>query len=420
YRRLPEARYNAKKHGYEGAMFPWQSGSNGREESQEIHLNPRSGRWIPDNTKLQRHVNAAIAYNIWQYFQVTNDLEFISFFGAEMFLEITRFWASKVQFNPERDRYELHSVVGPDEYHTSYPGGKEPGICNNAYTNIFVIWVMTHAFKMLDVLKEDRKMEMLEKMDIKQHELEQWQDISGKMFIPVHENGLIEQFEGYSDLEELDWEAYHDQYGEILRLDRILEKENDNVNRYKASKQADVLMLFYLFSADELHVLFNHAGYGFDSEKMINKNIEYYEQRTSHGSTLSKLVSSWVLARSDRKKSWQSFRTTLMSDVKDVQGGTTKEGIHLGAMAGTVDLVQRCYSGLEVMEDALRFDPVLPDSLSEYLFRLKYRSYWLNVKLTQDQLIINSEGGWSDQVKVVFDRQFAFLKNGETKVFDLQ
>ena len=62
--------------------FPWQSGSNGREESQIVHLNPRSGRWIPDETHLQRHVNAAIAYNIWQYFEVTRDSEFLQFVGV--------------------------------------------------------------------------------------------------------------------------------------------------------------------------------------------------------------------------------------------------------------------------------------------------------------------------------------------------
>ncbi|MCP1364830.1 glycoside hydrolase family 65 protein, partial [Halomonas sp. BBD48] len=56
YRRLDEARYLARQAGYRGAMYPWQSGSDGREESQQVHLNPKSGRWIPDNSSLQRHV----------------------------------------------------------------------------------------------------------------------------------------------------------------------------------------------------------------------------------------------------------------------------------------------------------------------------------------------------------------------------
>jgi hypothetical protein len=86
YRRLPEARINARQAGYLGTLFPWQSGSSGREESQKIHLNPDSKRWIPDDTHLQYHVNSAIAYNFYQYFQVTGDLEFLAFFGAVIFI----------------------------------------------------------------------------------------------------------------------------------------------------------------------------------------------------------------------------------------------------------------------------------------------------------------------------------------------
>jgi trehalose/maltose hydrolase-like predicted phosphorylase len=70
--------------------------------------------------------------------------------------------------------------------------------------------------------------------------------------VPFHDDGIISQFEGYDELEEFDWDGYREKYGDIHRLDRILEAEGDTPNRYKVSKQADVLMLFYLFSADEL------------------------------------------------------------------------------------------------------------------------------------------------------------------------
>ena len=76
-------------------------------------------------------------------------------------------------------------------------------------------------------------------------------------------------------------------------------------------------------------------------------NVEYYLARTSHGSTLSWVVHSWVLARLDRRRSWDLFLQALRSDIADIQGGTTHEGIHLGAMAGTVDLIQRCHGGVE-------------------------------------------------------------------------
>ena len=103
-------------------MFPWQSGSDGREESQRLHLNPRSGRWNPDPSARAHHVGLAIAYNIWQYYQVTGDIGFLIDFGAEMLAEIARFWVSLATFDQVRERYVIRGVIGPDEFHSGYPG----------------------------------------------------------------------------------------------------------------------------------------------------------------------------------------------------------------------------------------------------------------------------------------------------------
>lgn len=124
YRRLNEARRNARECGYAGAMYPWQSGSDGREESQEVHLNPKSGRWIPDNSHLQRHVNAAIAYNIYQYYQVSGDKEFLSFYGAEVLLEIARFWASIATYNSDSSAMKSLVSWGLTNTTTAIPGPK--------------------------------------------------------------------------------------------------------------------------------------------------------------------------------------------------------------------------------------------------------------------------------------------------------
>src|SRR5690348_1740109 len=110
-------------------------------------------------------------------------------------------------------------------------------------------------------------------------ETARWDDISRRMYLPFHSDGLISQFEGYEDLAELDWEQYRTRYGNIQRLDLILEAENDGPNRYKASKQADVLMLFYLFSAEELAALFKRLGYPFENET-IQRNVAYYDSRS--------------------------------------------------------------------------------------------------------------------------------------------
>ena len=148
------------------------------------------------------------------------------------------------------------------------------------------------------------------------------------MYVPFHANGIISQFEGYEALEEFPWEHYRKQYGNISRLDRILEAEGGTPNRYKASKQADVLTLFYLFSSEELAELFERLGYSFEYET-IPRNVEYCARRTTHGSTLSRVVASWVLARRDRTRSWKLFQEALRSDLEDIQNGTTPERVFI-------------------------------------------------------------------------------------------
>lgn len=411
YRRLDEARAAARDAGYRGAMYPWQSGANGREETQTVHLNPRSGRWLPDGSHYQRHVNLAIAFNVWQYAQATGNRGFMSVFGAEMLLEIARFLASLAHYNPERKRYEIRGVMGPDEYHEKYPWSDEPGLANNAYTNVMTAWVMDITLKALDDLLDYRREELLELLDVSDEEVSLWADMSRRMYVPFHGDGIISQFERYDDLEEFDWDAYREKYGDIHRLDRILESEGDSADRYKVSKQADVLMLFYLFSPEEIRELFGQLGYPLDDE-MIVRNIAYYEKRTSHGSTLSNVVHAAVTARYDRLNSWKTFCQALESDISDVQGGTTREGIHLGAMAGTVDVIQRCYTGLTIRDGILTFDPLLPDKLDGIRFSIRYRGAWLGLQVNHDALTLRLHEGDPGMVKVGVRDRIYVLKAG--------
>lgn len=418
YRRLPEARFAAKKEGFKGAMFPWQSGSNGREETQIVHLNPQSNRWVSDNTHNQRHANCAIAFNVWQYFQATKDIQFLSFYGAEMFLEISRFVASMAKYNPKRKRYEIHGVVGPDEFHTEYPDSKKLGLSNNAYTNVMIAWMLWRAFDVMKFIGRTRTDEILSNLQITKDELKLWDKISRRMFIPIQKNGIISQFEGFENLKEFDWEKYRQQYGDIQRLDRILEAEGDSPNRYQVSKQADLLMLFYLFSAEKLEKIFKRMGYKFNHE-MIPKNIDYYINRSSHGSTLSRIVVAWVLSRSDRERSWELFQAALASDVADIQGGTTSEGIHLGAMAGTVDLVQRCYAGLEMRDDVLWFNPCLPTGLKKLSFTIRYSEHWMNVNIEAHKLKISFERSWYKPIKIGVCGKVYTMEEGMSREFKL-
>ena len=418
YRRLGEARAAAQSAGYKGAMFPWQSGSDGQEETDALNLNPRSQRWVPDNSYLQRHVGSAIAYNVWQYFQVTRDVEFLQFYGAELMLEIACFWSSVVTFNDERGRYEIRGVMGPDEYHDGYPDAAMPGLNNNAYTNAMAVWVLCRSTEVLKLLSDVRRVELTARLGITSQEIARWDDISRRMYIPFHDDGIISQFEGYDTLRELDWQGYRTRYGNIQRLDLILEAENDSPNRYKLSKQADVVMLFYLFSSEELGELFSRLGYRL-SYDTIPKNVAYYAARTSQGSTLGRVVYSWVLARSDRPRSMEFFAEALQSDVTDIQQGTTSEGVHLGAMAGTVDLVQRVCTGIEIKGDVLWLNPELPPALECLSMCIRYRGHSIDLQLTRDALTVQGCDREAAPISLGVVGKIYEFASGATRVFQL-
>ena len=416
YRRLPAARRLAGEAGYEGAMFPWQSGSDGSEETQEMHLNPKSGRWHPDRSHRQRHINIAVAYNVIQYYRFTGDLEFLTEFGAELLIEIARFWASVADYNRVTDRYDIVGVMGPDEFHDDDPNWDGPGLRNNAYTNVMVSWLLDCVPRMLDPVPQRQRQTLMDRLGIDQTEFDRWSDISRKLHVPTHD-GVISQFQGYAALDEFDWDAYQEKYEDIERLDRILEAEGDSPNRYKVSKQADVLMLFYLLSFEELTTVLARLGVDF-TEDTLNRNISYYLDRTSHGSTLSRLVHSWVVARSDRRRSMELFRQALESDVSDIQDGTTEEGIHLGAMAGTVDLLERGYSGMEAGADGvLRFKPSLPSEIHRLSFSIYYRRRWLQVALVDDELEVSSEVTNQPPIDLECRGERVSLAAGEAKTF---
>ncbi|MGC1734798.1 MAG: glycosyl hydrolase family 65 protein [Pseudonocardiaceae bacterium] len=423
YRRLAEARAAAREAGYSGAMFPWQSGSDGTEETQVVHLNPLSGQWHPDHSHNQRHVNAAIFYNVWQYYQATDDLAFLRSYGAELMFEIARFWASIAHYNPELDRYEIHGVMGPDEFHERYPGAEDGGLRNNAYTNLMVAWIAGTAPRVLDLLPRSRRAALRVRLGLTDDELRTWDEMSRKMFIPFHTDGaedIISQFEGYADLEELDWERYRAEHPNIQRLDRILKAAGDDPNRYQLAKQADAVMLFFLFSGDELRELFDRLGYDYDPD-LARRTIEYYDRRTSHGSTLSLVTHAAVLGGLDPESSWQRFLVALDSDVRDVQGGTTKEGIHMGVMSGTLDLLQRGYVGANVRDGVLRFDPTLTDRLDGLSFPMQFRGTAIRVSISGDELTVHAlADGFSRPVRIGIGDEVRELAAGQEWVAPLR
>lgn len=441
YRRLDQARKIARSLGAKGARYPWQSGCDGSEETPQKRWVPEKQQWVNDYSLLEIHVNAAIAYNIWQYYQVTADLDFMIGCGAEMILEISRFFATFAKYNRRRDRYEIHGVVGPDEFHVAYPNANKPGINNNAYTNVMAAWTLARALQLLDLLPADHKSELCRKLNITQDEISLWDSVSRKLYVGFMENGVISQFEGYDKLEDFPWITN----GKIdtAKLTEVLTQTNGNPNQYKLCKQADVLMLFYVFSADELKDVFNRLGYLFRSSD-IKRNIDYYLPKTANLSSLSRVAHAWVLSRMDRAASWNLlakampagqrstmkqqpeepsswtvFLEALGNDYFDIHHGATRSGIHMGAIAGTLDIVQRCYTGIVTRDDVLWFSPKLPSCIQRLTFCMHYRGQSLQVEITQSTLRIQTRHSSATPIKIGFKQKVFEMNSGESMVFHL-
>lgn len=386
YNRLDKARENAIEYGYQGAMYPWQSGALGSEETQTLHLNPLSGEWGPDYSTLQRHVNLSVAFNVWEYLWITNDQEFLENYGAELFLEICRFWARKATKNKNTGHYDIAEVMGPDEFHEKYPGATTGGLKNNAYTNILVTWAFERAFEILEMLDASTQAALQEKIQLTDIELQRWQDISDNLQIPISEDGILEQFDGYFDLDELDWESYQNEYDNIHRMDRILKSEGKSPDAYKVAKQADTLMAFYLLSEQKIIKLLQQKGYA-PPENFLRRNFYYYLKRTSHGSTLSRLVHAYLAHLiSDDDLCWKFYLEALNSDFIDIQGGTTKEGIHAGVMAGTVLFALRAFAGLRWDKEHLQINPRLPSSWRGLKFNLSFKGARYFFEITNEKI----------------------------------
>ena len=392
YRRLNKAKEYAKEYGYKGAMFPWQSGSDGSEETQVVHLNPLSGEWGDDHSSLQRHVSLAIAYNVWQYVNTSGDVDFMKKYGAEMLFEIIRFWASKAELNSETGKYSINKVMGPDEFHESYPNSDEGGLKDNAYTNLMVAWLFGKVHEILEMIWDDSE-EILDKISLTEKEIKLWSDIQQKLNLIVNEEGIISQYDGYFDLKELDWDFYKEKYQNVYRMDRLLKAEGKSADDYKVAKQADTLMTFYNLNKQTVDKIIDDLGYELP-KNYLEKNLSYYLKRTSHGSTLSRVVHAQLAnIIGNENLSWELYSDALSSDFNDIQGGTTAEGIHAGVMAGTIMIGLSTYAGIDLRGEILRIDPNLPKNWKSLEFNIDFKgvNYIFSVKQNLVEIVPNKD-----------------------------
>ncbi|MGW5668516.1 glycoside hydrolase family 65 protein [Micromonospora sp. NPDC003776] len=418
-RRLPAARRQAAAAGMTGALFPWQSATSGRDESPVRSPNPVTGAWQDDRTGRQHHVNLAVSYSVWRYWETTGDLSFLIARGADLLVATARFWAGLATYDPSEDRYDLRGVLGPDEYHDGYPGRAGQGLDNCAYINVMVAWVLARADEACALRDRHPGAAPWWTEPVPAGERRRWAHIARRLRLVFLPNGILAQFAGYGDLAELDWDRYRRRYGDLRLLGPLLQAEGDDPNRYKISKQADVLMLLYLFSAEELTALVRGMGYDFDPAR-IPATVDHYLSRTTHGSTLSRIAHAWVLARTDRRRSSHMLLDALGTDLADPAHSSTREGIHLGATAGALDLLQRCYTGLEVRGDALRLNPVLPEGMNQLDCVLRYRNRLLALHVDGEQVRISASPGADPPVPVAVHEQVHLLAAGATVTVPLR
>ena len=392
YHRLDAAREYARENGFKGAMFPWQTADDGSEETQIVHYNPQSGTWGPDLSRNQRHVSIAVFYNTWRYAHETGDTEFLQQYGAEMLFEIARFWSSIAKHHPDTGKYHIEGVMGPDEFHEKLPGSTKEGLKDNAYTNIMTAWLLEKSVELAETLDPSVMDRLVTNINIGYDEIEEWKKICSSLNIILTKEGILEQFDGYMGLKELDWEQYRKKYGNIHRMDRILKAEGDSPDNYKVAKQADVLMTYYTLSPVEAQHVLEKNGYHVDDPiKMVRDNYNYYEPRTSHGSTLSKVVHSIISSylHDGHETAWRWFTESLKSDIEDTQGGTTQEGIHCGVMGGTLDTVTRYFAGISFTNDMLNVHPNLPKHWRSLDLKVCFRNSWYRIVIDHNTITVH-------------------------------
>jgi len=373
YRRLGAARTAAAQAGWRGAMFPWRSATTGREETPLLQPNPLDARWTRDDTRLQRHVSLTIARDVHHYVLATGDTEFLAEHGAELLIEIARFWASAAHPCPSgaaSGRYDIAGVVGPDEFHTRMPGTATPGIETNAYTNVMAAWTLARVPELLDLLPRQRREGLCRALHLGADEIAHWDLLSRKLLVLFHDDGVISQFRGYDALPLLDLGEYKRKHA-TGRVDLALEAEGKSANDYQISKQADVLVLPYMLPGAQLADTLARLGYSVSDDQLL-RTARYYLARTSNDSSLSRIVCAGALARLDPAASWALYQDALRLDLDPAQKGAA-EGIHLGAMAATLDVMQRHYFGLNVDGDGLALSPAMPPGLGPVSTGIHYR-----------------------------------------------
>ena len=372
YHTLPAACEKAHRLGYEGALFAWESAGTGEDVTPSSAVTPEGEVVRILTGEQEHHISADVAYAVWQYWEATADDDFLREAGAEILLETARFWASRGREEAD-GLYHIRLVIGPDEYHE--------GVDDNAFTNGMAQWNLQRGAEVAHILAKrwpERWRELAERLDMREDEIHRWQDLAQVVYLGQNpESGLIEQFQGYFGLEDIDLGAYP---GRKVPMDMLLGRAR--TQRSQVLKQADVVLLLYL-QWDRL------------APTVRDANFRYYEPRTGHGSSLSPATHALVAARlGDVEMAHRYFRQAGRIDL-DNNMGNAAGGVHMAALGGLWQAAVFGFGGARWSPDELTLDPRLPADWHRLAFPLQWRDSRLRIEVEAEPLTVtvSLEGG---------------------------
>lgn len=387
YNTLDGARKNAELNGYKGAQFPWESADDG------IEVTPKWGFdydgnpvriWTGDE---EFHINADIAFAIWEYYRATMDKDFLDNYGIEIILDTAKFWNSRLEYNKEKNRYEINKVIGPDEFHEH--------VNNNVYTNYLARWNMIKALQLVEMLKIENPVllnKLCNKLGLSNADFEEWEKKIELIYIPMAKDGkLIEQFEGYFNLLDIPITEY-DENG----MPKWPDLKGYKLHDTQLIKQPDVVMLMLLLG-DEFDL---------ESKKI---NYEYYEKRTMHKSSLSpSMYSIMGLVVGDTHNSYKYFMKTIYTDLEDNQGNAAL-GLHAASTGGSWQSAVFGFGGLSIDHDEIpNINPWTPENWEELSYKINWRGSIIKVTVKQDKVEIFSD--MDNEVKV-YGNKYSIKQN---------
>lgn len=381
YYGLEGARKKARENGYSGAMFPWEAAwpSDGEVTPTLGDIDIVTG----EQTKIwsgviEQHISADIAFAVYQYFNVTADQEFMDHYGYEIIFETASFWASRLEWNEDKQEYHINNIIGPDEY--------KEHVNNNAFTNYMAFFNLKLAIRYYEKLLTENT-SLLEKWTMKldlKAAYPIWQSKAEKIYLPQprEEDLVIPQDDTYLTLKELDLTKYKNQ--EKLRT--IYHDYNaEQINTLQVTKQADTLLLFYLLKQTFLHEEIRL------SDPIKEANFYYYESKTLHDSSLS-LATHSILANDigDTDLAYSLFRKSTEVDLGP-RMNTSDDGIHAASIGGIWKAAIFGFAGIRLVDGKLRINPKLPNQWHHMKLTIHWQGQPITLFITATTLSVKVE-----------------------------